>query len=220
MKSTFLALCFSVIAFLPLGASASGPAPDELIRKLSDDVVEILVTNESLRAGETSQVVGLVEEVVLPHFDFRRMTMLAVGRDWRNASPEQQQRLMDAFYRMLVRTYSNALTLYRNQTVAVSPLRAGPSDDIAKVQTQIRQTGRQPVTVDYILEKRADGWKIFDIVVAGASLVTNYRGSFAQKIRVGGIDGLIDSLEAKGREVTQQSGRPGDKGSREQIAIM
>jgi len=207
MKSTFFALYFSVLSFLPSGVSAGGPAPDQLIGKLSGDVLEILQTNESLRAGETTQVVGLVEQVVLPHFNFRRMTMLAVGRDWRDASPEQQKRLMDAFYNMLVRTYSNALTQYRDQTVQVRPLRASPSDKIVKVQTEIRQPGGQPVTVDYVLEQRADGWKIFDIVVTGVSLVTNYRGTFSQQIRLGGIDGLIRSLEAKEREFTPRPGQ-------------
>ncbi len=207
MKSTFIALCISIFALLPVGASAGGPAPDELIRKLSDDVLEILRSDDMLRAGETSQVVERVEQLVLPHFNFRRMTMLAVGRDWRDASPEQQKRLMDAFYGMLVRTYSNALTQYRNQTVAVRPLRMNPSDKTVRVQTEVRQPGAQPVTVDYVLEQGPDGWKIFDIVVAGVSLVTNYRGTFAQEIRVGGIDGLINSLEAKGREYTRSPGQ-------------
>lgn len=207
MKSALFALCIAVFAIQPVGASASGPAPDELIRSLSDDVLEILREDEQLRNGDVSNVVQLVEDLVLPHFDFRRMTMLAVGRDWRDASPEQQQRLMDAFYGMLVRTYSNALTQYRDQTIGVRPLRMSPSDRTVRVQTEIHQSGAQPVTVDYVLEKRDDGWKIFDIVVAGVSLVTNYRGTFAQEIRVGGIDGLINSLETKGREFTRTPGQ-------------
>lgn len=152
MRSAFLAWCISVLAFLPVGVSATGPAPDELIRKLSDDVLEILLAEESLRTGETSQVVGLVEQVVLPHFNIRRMTMLAVGRDWRDASAGQQKRLMDAFYGMLVRTYSSALTHYRDQTVRVRPLRMSPSDKITRVQTEIRRSGglalcHHPVTI-------------------------------------------------------------------------
>lgn len=125
--------------------------------------------------------------------------MLAVGRDWRTATPEQQKRLTDAFYGMLTRTYSNALTQYRDQTVSVRPLRA-TSEKTVRVQTEIRQPGGQPVAVDYVLELRPDGWKIFDIAVAGVSLVTNYRGTFAREISLGGIDGLIDSLETKERQ--------------------
>lgn len=207
MKSTFLTLCFSLLSLLPVGASANQSAPDELIRKISDDVLHILVTDERLRGGDASQAVGLVEQVVLPHFNFRRMTMLAVGRDWRSATPAQQQRLTDAFYQLLVRTYSNALTLYRDQTIGVSPLRAQPSDKMVKVQTEIRKPDGQPVTVDYLLERGNDGWKIFDVVIAGASLVTNYRGTFAQQIHTSGIDGLIESLETKGRENARGSGR-------------
>jgi len=207
MKSALIALCIAVFAIQPVGASANGPAPDELIRKLSDDVLEILRNDEKLRNGDVSNVVNLVEDLVLPHFNFRRMTMLAVGRDWRDASPEQQQRLMDAFYGMLVRTYSNALKQYRDQTIGVRPLRMSPSDKTVRVQTEIRQSGAQPVTVDYVLEQSADGWKVFDIVVAGVSLVTNYRGTFSQEIRVGGIDGLINSLETKGREFTRAPGQ-------------
>ena len=203
MKSIFAALFISLLAFLPAGASASEAAPDELIRKLCDEVLEILRTDRPAGAEDTGQLVGLVEQAVLPHFNFRRMTMLAVGRDWRNASPEQQKRLMGAFYGMLTRTYSNALTQYRDQTVAVRPLRIGPSEKTARVKTEIHQPGGQPVTVDYVLEQRDDGWKIFDIVVAGVSLVTNYRGTFAREISVGGIDGLIDALEAKEREFSR-----------------
>jgi phospholipid transport system substrate-binding protein len=205
MKSTFLTVCFSLLSFLPLGAAASQTAPDELIRKISDKVLHILVTDEALRDGDTRQAIGLVEQVVLPHFNFRRMTMLAVGRDWRNATPAQQQRLTDAFYQLLVRTYSNALTLYRDQTIGVSPLRAQPTDKMVKVQTEIRKTDGQPVTVDYLLEQGSDGWKVFDVVIAGASLVSNYRGTFAQQIHTGGIDRLIDALEAKGRDNAQGS---------------
>ena len=203
MKSSFFALCFSVLTLLPFGASANGPAPDELITKLCDEVVDILRSNKPARGRDTVGTVRLVREAVLPHFNFRRMTMLAVGRDWRAATPEQQKRLTDAFYGMLTRTYSNALTQYRDQTVAVRPLRLDAADKTARVQTEIHQPGGQPVSVDYVLELRPDGWKIFDIVVAGVSLVTNYRGTFAREISLGGLDGLIKSLEMKERQFAQ-----------------
>ncbi len=203
MKSAFFALCFSVLTLLPFGVSANGPAPDQLITKLCDEVVDILRSNKPTRGGDTADTVRLVQEAVLPHFNFRRMTMLAVGRDWRAATPEQQKRLSDAFYGMLTRTYSNALTQYRDQTVAVRPLRLDSAAKTARVQTEIHQPGGQPVSVDYVLELRPDGWKIFDIVVAGVSLVTNYRGTFAREISLGGIDGLIKSLETKERQFAQ-----------------
>jgi phospholipid transport system substrate-binding protein len=184
----------------PSASLADGLAPDQLVRKLSEDVIDILRSDEALSNGDTTAAVRLIEEAVLPHFNLRRMTMLAVGRDWRETTPEQQQRLIDAFYGMLVRTYSNALTEYRDQTIEFRPLRVSPGETTVRVQTFIRQSGAQPVGVDYMLEQTSDGWKVFDIVVAGVSLVTNYRGTFAQEIRAGGIDGLIRSLEARGSD--------------------
>lgn len=195
-----LAACCLLLA--PAISVAEEPGPEQLVRMLSEDVIEILRNDDALRNGDTSAAVRLIEEAVLPHFNLRRMTMLAVGRDWRDATPEQQQRLVDAFYGMLVRTYSNALTQYRDQTIEFRPLRISPDETTVRVQTFIRQSGAQPVGVDYMMERTADGWKVFDIVVAGVSLVTNYRGTFTQEIRAGGIDGLIRSLESRGRDAS------------------
>ena len=196
MVTTFLVL------WVPLASLANEPGPDQLVRQLSEDVIEILRNDEALRNGDTTAAVQLIEKAVLPHFNLRRMTMLAVGRDWREASAEQQQRLIDAFYGMLVRTYSNALTQYRDQTIEFRPLRISPDETTVRVQTFIRQPGAQPVGVDYMMERTAEGWKVFDIVVAGVSLVTNYRGTFTQEIRAGGIDGLIRSLESRGGDAS------------------
>jgi len=201
MKKLLLSLCL----VLSIGAAlaADGGAPDALVREVSDDVLTIVRKDQAIQAGDARRVVDLVEEKVLPHFNFRRMTMLAVGKDWRLATPEQQAKLIDAFRTLLVRTYSNALTQYRDQTIEYKPLRVSPSDTTVRVQTEIRQAGAQPIQIDYALEKTEHGWKVFDVVVAGVSLVTNYRGTFAQEVRTGGIDGLIRSLQAK----TQQLGR-------------
>lgn len=193
-------VCSVVIAFglaLPLSVSAETVAPDDLVRELSQEVVEILRTDEELKQGDVTRAVELIEELVLPHFNLRRMTMLAVGRDWRDATPEQRDRLIDAFYSMLVRTYSNALTEYSDQDVTVRPVRMSPDDTTVRVRTEVHQTGGQPVTVDYVLESADDSWKVFDVVIAGASLVTNYRSTFAQEIRTNGIDGLIEALESR-----------------------
>lgn len=204
MKSLTTAFILALSFLLPPAAMAA-TGPDELVRKLSDDVLDIIRTEKAKPTEDTQRLVAQVEAAVSPHFDFRRMTMLAVGRDWRQATPEQQQRLVDSFYRMLVRTYSNALTQYRNQTVEFKPVRFAPDDTVVHVQTEIRQSGTQPINVDYVLQKSSGGWQIFDVVVAGVSLVTNYRGSFAQEIRAGGIEGLIRALEAREREIAQGS---------------
>ncbi len=205
MKALFLSLFLLMSTIAPTAAAET--APDVLVREISDKVLEVIRNDSALRAGDTREAVKAIETIVLPHFDFRRMTMLAVGRDWRDATPEQREQLMDAFYLLLVRTYSNALTQYRDQTIAFRPLRMSPGDTTVRVQSEVRQPGGQPVQVDYSLQKAEDGWKIFDIVVAGVSLVTNYRGTFAQEIRAGGIDGLIRSLESRNRELAESRGQ-------------
>lgn len=200
MKAIFLTLC---LLFSVASASASDTvvAPDVLVRDVTNDTLAIVRKDAAIQAGDTRRVVDLVENEVLPHFNFDRMTMLAVGRDWRNATGPQREQLVQAFRSLLVRTYSNALTQYREQTIDFKPFRANAADKVVRVQTEVRQAGAQPIGIDYALEKTDKGWKVFDVVVAGVSLVTNYRGTFAQEIRVGGIDGLIRSLQAKNRDL-------------------
>lgn len=199
MKKLLASLCL----VLSVGAAVAAdlPAPDALVRDVSNDVLTIVREDRAIQAGDTRRVVDLVEAKVLPHFNFRRMTMLAVGKDWRQASPQQQEKLVEAFSTLLVRTYSNALTQYRDQTIEYKPLRAGADDKTVRVQTEVRQAGAQPIQIDYVLERTDAGWKVFDVIVAGVSLVTNYRGSFGQEIRAGGIDGLIRSLQAKNQQL-------------------
>lgn len=200
MKKFLLSLCL-MFAVLPAFAGDAPKAPDALVREVSDDVLTIVRQDRAIQSGDTRRVIDLVEEKVLPHFNFRRMTMLAVGKDWRQASPEQQGKLVEAFRTLLVRTYSNALTQYRDQTIGYKPAKFGEADTSVRVQTEVRQAGAQPINIDYTLEKTPEGWKVFDVVVAGVSLVTNYRGTFAQEIRAGGVDGLIKSLEQKNRDL-------------------
>jgi len=181
--------------------------PDVLVRSVTNDVLTIVRQDKAIQSGDTARVLGLVEERVLPHFNFRRMTMLAVGRDWRSATPVQQDRLTEAFKTLLVRTYSNALTQYREQVIDFKPTRMGTADTTVQVRTEVRQPGAQAIGIDYMLEKTPAGWKVFDVVVAGVSLVTNYRGSFGSEVRNSGIDGLIRSLEAKNSSlVSAQAG--------------
>ncbi|NMF89754.1 MlaC/ttg2D family ABC transporter substrate-binding protein [Aromatoleum petrolei] len=200
MKKFLLSLCL-MFTMLPAFAGDAPKGPDALVREVSDDVLTIVRQDKAIQSGDTRRVIDLVEEKVLPHFNFRRMTMLAVGKDWRQASPEQQGKLVEAFRTLLVRTYSNALTQYREQTIGYKPAKFAEADTAVRVQTEVRQAGAQPINIDYTLEKTPEGWKVFDVVVAGVSLVTNYRGTFAQEIRAGGVDGLIKSLEQKNRDL-------------------
>ena len=194
----FAALLACASFFLSPGALAQQMAPDALVKSVTDEVLDIIRNDKDIKAGSTRRAIELVEQKVLPHFNFTRMTALAVGKDWRQASPEQQKVLTAEFRDLLVRTYSNALIAYKNETVDYRPFKTQPGETDVTVRTQIHQAGaRQPITLDYSLEKNGSAWKVYDVVVAGVSLVTNYRSSFATEIRNGGIDGLIKTLKAK-----------------------
>jgi phospholipid transport system substrate-binding protein len=193
---------FAILALMlaPVLALADDAAPDALVKDVTNDVLAIVRQDKAIQSGDTRKAIDLVEAKVLPHFNFKRMTALAVGRDWRQATPAQQEQLTEAFKVLLVRTYSNAITQYRDQVIDFKPLRAQPEDTDVLVRTEVKQPGAKAVQIDYSLEKTAAGWKVYDVVVAGVSLVTNYRGSFSQEIKAGGIDGLIKSLQAKNRD--------------------
>ena len=185
-------------------AFAEDVAPDALVKNISNEVLSIVRTDKDIQSGNAKKAVELVEAKILPHFDFMHMTRLALGREWRQASPDQQKALAKEFQALLVRTYSKALTEYKNQTIEFKPfaMQAGATD--AKVRTEVKQPGAaKPFQLDYYLEKMADGWKVYDIEVGGISLVTNYRESFLAEVRKSGIDGLIKSLRDK-----NQSGAP------------
>ncbi len=186
-----------------LAASGAETAPDELVKTTSKEVIEIMKQDKDARAGR--KLLDLVDAKVLPHFDFNRMTRLAVGKNWRNATPEQQQSLVREFRTLLVRTYSTALANYKDQVIEVKPLKLAPADTEVTVRTQVIQSGAQPVQIDYAMEKKADGWKVFDVTVAGVSLVTNYRSTFDRQIAEGGIDGLIKSLADKNKALEEGS---------------
>jgi len=191
-----------VALFLSLSvALAQEVAPDALVRQVTDDVLNIVRQDKDIQGGNTRKAIDLVESKVLPYFNFQRMTALAVGRDWSKATPEQKKRLADEFKTLLVRTYSNALTSYKNQTVSYRPskLQAGESDVLIK--TEILQPGSKPVQLDYALEKQGNAWKVYDVIVAGVSLVTNYRDTFGQEVRNSGIDGLIQMLVNRNKQL-------------------
>lgn len=181
-------------------AMAQEVAPDALIKAVSSEVLDIVRKDKDIQSGNTKKAIDLVEAKVLPHFNFMRMTQLALARDWKQASPAQQKTLTDEFHLLLVRTYSKALTEYRNQTINYKPFTLKPGETDVRVRTEIKQSGAgKNIEMDYYLEKSGTAWKVYDIEVGGISLVTTYRDSFATEVRKSGIDGLIKSLQAKNK---------------------
>lgn len=193
-----LALAFGLS---PLSSVSQEVAPDALIKGVSSEVLDVIRKDKEIQAGNTRKIVELVESRILPHFNFNRMTAYAMGVNWRRASPEQQKLLVDQFQTLLVRTYSTALSSYKNQVIEFKPLRAGAADTEVKVRSEIKQAGGQAVTIDYSMEKTAVGWKVFDVEVGGVSLVANYRDTFSNEIRAAGIDGLIKTLAGKNKQL-------------------
>jgi phospholipid transport system substrate-binding protein len=172
--------------------------PEALIKEVSSDVLDSVKADSSIRAGDVQKVIALVDSKVMPYVDFQRMTASAVGRYWRQATPEQQKRLQDEFKILLVRTYSGALAQVKDQTVQLKPMRSTPEDTEVVVRTEVRGKG-DPIQLDYRLEKTPTGWKIYDVNVLGVWLVENYRNSFAQEIGANGIDGLVAKLAERNK---------------------
>jgi phospholipid transport system substrate-binding protein len=199
--SAALALGSVFLAAAPLPAlaqAAATQAPDELIRAVSTDVLEAVKADKAIQAGDVQKILALVDAKVMPYVNFQRMTSSAVGRYWRQATPEQQKRLQEEFKTLLVRTYSGALSQVKDQTVQLRPMRSNPDDPEVVVRTEIRGRG-DPIQLDYRLEKASGSWRIYDVNVLGVWLVENYRTSFAQEIGAGGIDGLIAKLAERNK---------------------
>jgi phospholipid transport system substrate-binding protein len=189
-------------SFLVLAGTARAQevAPDVLVKNVTLEVVDIIQKDKEIQTGGSAakkKVIALIETRVLPHFNFQAMTSSAVGRNWEKASADQKARLMEEFKTLLVRTYSSALSAYSNQKFDFRPLRAKPTDTDVTVNVRVMQSGTQPVTLDYDMEKRPTGWKVWDVRVGGISLVANYRTEFDNLVRDSGIDGLIKALQAK-----------------------
>ena len=182
----------------------AGKAPDALIKEVSTDVLDTLRADKSIKQGDVQKIIALVDAKVMPHVDFQRMTASAVGRHWRQATPEQQKRLQDEFKILLVRTYSGALAQVQDQTVELKPMRGSAADKEVVVKTEIKGRG-DPVQLDYRLEQSAGGWKIYDVNVLGVWLVENYRSSFAQEIGASGVDGLINKLAERNKAAGAKS---------------
>lgn len=208
-------LLWAAVTLLPLTkpAIAAEQAPDELVRSVANDVLKIVQQDRELRAGSQSKMAELMEEKIAPNFDFQRMTRLAVGRSWRQATPEQQKRLADEFRTLLIRSYSTAYSAYRDIEIEVKPLRLQPTDEDVTVRTLIKVPGGgQSVNVDYSMFKAASSWKVYDVTVDGISLVTTYRGTFAEQVNKDGIDALIKALT----DMNAAKAAPAPAGARKQ----
>lgn len=185
-------LSLALLACAPF-ARAAEEAPDALIKRVSGEVLDTIKSDKMIQAGDMTRVLALVDRKVMPNVNFTRMTASAVGRNWRQATPEQKARLQEEFKTLLIRTYSGALSQVKDQTLNVKPLRAAPGDTEVTVRTEVLGRG-DPVQLDYRMEKTATGWKIYDLNVLGVWLVETYRTQFAQEISAKGVDGLIASL--------------------------
>ena len=178
-------------------------APDALIKNTTQDVIATIKQDKDIQAGDQKKIIAMVDAKVLPHFDFARMTQLAVGKYWRTATPDQKQALVTEFRNMLVRTYTKVFTVYRDQAVEVKPFKMAGDDTEVTVKTSISKPGSEATQVDYEMKKESDGWKVFDISIEGVSMVMSYRGTFASEIQDNGIDGLIKTLSTKNINATR-----------------
>jgi phospholipid transport system substrate-binding protein len=206
MNRLFLSLvCAAAVLFVQT-AAAQDTTPDVLVKSVTEEVIAVIKQDQDIQAGNKRKTIALVEQKVLPHFDFARMTALATGANWRTATPEQQTILVEQFRTLLVRTYSTALSAYRNQAIDVKPLRGRAGDAEVVVRSEVKQSGAAPMTIDYSMEKAPTGWKVYDVAVGGISLVTTYRETFANEVQSGGIEGLIKSISEKNQQLAAKGG--------------
>ena len=190
-------LSLALLASAPL-VRAADEAPDALIKRVSAEVLDAIKSDKAVQAGDMTKVIALVDSKVMPNVNFTRMTASAVGRNWRQATPEQKTRLQEEFKKLLIRTYSGALSQVKDQRLSVKPLRAAPEDTEVVVRTEVLGRG-DPAQLDYRMEKTASGWKIYDLNVLGVWLVETYRTQFAQEINAKGVDGLIAALAQRNK---------------------
>jgi phospholipid transport system substrate-binding protein len=199
-----LLFAFLITAFSGLARAQAqeAEAPDALIRRVSQEVMDIARSDPAIQAGDRRRIYALVESRIIPHLDFQRGTALTVGRNWRQATPEQRQKLAQEFRNLLLHTYAGAMSQIKDQTMTFRPLRMDPSDTNVEVRSEVRMPRRpEPVEVSYRLHKSPSGWKIYDVNVMGAWLSETYRTTFASEVNKGGIDGLIHTLEEKNRQL-------------------
>jgi len=190
-----LALVLSL--FFAANAGAQELGPDELVKKVTADVLDSIKSDKQLQAGDRKKALALAEQKILPHVDFQQAAQLATGKAWQPATPQQQEKIVSEFRSMLVRIYSNAIDVYRGQTMKVMPVRLAPGATEVTVRNQYVRQGQTPVAVEYAMRKCADGWKIYDITVEGVSLVLTYRAEFENITRTSGVEGLLKALQQR-----------------------
>lgn len=198
MKRVFACAALALAAGL---AHAAVTPPDELVKQVMLDIQRVVVEDKDLRSGDLAKTIQVIEEKALPHFNHVGMTALAVGVNWRKATVEQKKRLAEEFRTLLMRTYASSLNAFGDQKFDFRPLRLKPEDTDVTVQVRVLQPGSQPVVVEYDMEKTGQGWKCYDVRVAGISLVVNYRTEFTNIVRDKGIDGLIGALATKNKSL-------------------
>jgi phospholipid transport system substrate-binding protein len=198
MKTVFRIILAGVTLLLSHSLLAAELAPDKLVQTVAEEVLKIIREDKTYQ-NDRKKLVELADAKVLPYFDFPHMTRLVLGKNWRTATPEQQKQLTAEFRTLLVNTYSNALSSYKNQKFEVKPLNMKAGDTEVEVKSVIKQPGGESIPVDYTMDKQGEAWKVFDIKVDGVSLVQNYRSSFNQTIQQSGIDELIKQLADKNR---------------------
>jgi phospholipid transport system substrate-binding protein len=192
--------------FIASIAQAELMPPDQLVKQITQETYVYVNQDASLQKGDISKLIDWAEKSILKDFDFNRMTRLAVGKDWRQASPEQQKQLVYEFRKLLIRTFANAfIGIKKEQTIEYKPFKLNPDDQSVVVKTLILKPGAKPIDVNFSLEKMADSWKVYDVTMAGISLITNYRDAFAQEIHTNGVDGLIKMLAEKNKQLEQKS---------------
>jgi phospholipid transport system substrate-binding protein len=197
-RNVLTGLAGLAVALTTASARAEAAAPDAFIRQLSNEVLDAIKGDKAIQSGDTARIRALVDSKVMPHVNFERMTGMAVGPQWRSATPEQKKRMLEEFKTLLISTYSGALTQVKNQAIEVKPLRGGVSGDELVVRSLVRGNG-EPVQLDYRLEKAGDAWRIYDVNVAGFWIVEAYKGQFAKDLSSGGLDALINRLAEKNR---------------------
>jgi phospholipid transport system substrate-binding protein len=198
-RNLISAAAFGLALALVAPVRADDVPPDQLVKNVTLEVVDLISKDKEIKAGNRAKLIQLIDAKVLPHFNFSAMTALAMGQSWNKANPDQKKRLTEEFRTLLVRTYASALAAYSEQKFDFRPLRAKPTDTDVTVQVRVLQPGAQPVPIDYSMEKTAAGWKVYDVMVGGVSLVANYRTEFNNAVRESGIDGLIKNLATKNK---------------------
>jgi phospholipid transport system substrate-binding protein len=198
----YLGIIPIVLSWLLASPAWSIERPDALVDNTAQEVLTMIRQDKELRGGGNhAKLLNLIEVKILPHFDFTRMTRLAMGKNWAKATPEQQQTLVNEFRTLLVRTYSNALSTYSDHTIKVEPLKTVPDSDTLVKTKVVQDGGQEPIPIDYSMEKTGDGWKVYDVTVAGVSLVTNYRSTFNTQVRDGGVEKLFKTLADKNKSL-------------------